>query len=99
MSILRKFKRKKQIKEKNIKRKAAEKKLQEQATMFDKLPEGCSICKTPFDKQNREHAMTWRVFINNKEKRVSLFCPNCYQEAEEKNEKRDSNTGQTQTKN
>ena len=69
----RKLKRKKQ--------KAAEKELQEKLSMFDKLPNECSACVEPFDRQNREMVATWNVVVREKENIVRLYCPDCWSKA------------------
>ena len=52
-------------------------KLAEKIFQFDKLPEECLACLTPFDKDSKEMAMTWNVVIRDEET-VRLYCPACW---------------------
>ena len=61
----------------------AEDKLVHQVSMFGLRPDACSTCSAPFDKNSREMAMTWRVVVNEKEKRVTLICPDCQENIDE----------------
>ena len=49
--------------------------------MFDKLAEECAACQAPFDKKSKEHAMTWKVVVREKEEIVRLYCPECWDKA------------------
>ena len=62
-------------------KKAAEKKMQNQLTMFDKLEDHCAACEKPFDKNSKEHASTWNVVVREKEDVVRLYCPECWDRA------------------
>jgi hypothetical protein len=42
------------------------------------LPNECLTCKKPYDKKSKEMAMTWFVEVYNEQKRVDLYCPDCY---------------------
>lgn len=55
-------------------------KLNRQMNMFDRLPEACSACQTPFPKTREAHT-TWRVMVWNAQQKVRLFCPVCQQKA------------------
>ena len=61
---------------------AHEEHLSKQMSMFDRLPDKCSACKTPFPKTREAH-MTWRVTVRNEEQQVRLFCPACQRKARE----------------
>jgi len=63
------------------KKKIAEKDLQEKLLMFDRIPDECSACTEPFDKQDKEMVSTWNVVIRKKEKIVRLYCPECWGKA------------------
>lgn len=41
------------------------------------LPEQCSVCQEPYDKNNIEMARTWFVDVYNSQKLVVLTCPEC----------------------
>jgi uncharacterized protein with PIN domain len=40
----------------------------------------CLTCKKPYDKTNKEMVRTWFVEVFSKQKKVDLFCPECYKE-------------------
>lgn len=61
--------------------KRAEKKIAEQLSMFDSLGDECAACREPFDKKSKEHVATWNVVVREKEKIVRLYCPECWQKA------------------
>jgi len=62
-------------------KKATEKKMQKQLTMFDKLEDHCAACEKSFDKKSKEHASTWNVVVREKEDVVRLYCPECWDKA------------------
>jgi len=59
------------------KKHAIEKELAEKISLFGALPDACSACETPYDKRNKEMAMSWSVVVRHKEEIVRLFCPGC----------------------
>jgi uncharacterized protein with PIN domain len=56
-------------------------------SMFGLRPDNCSVCNAAFDKKSKEMAMTWRVVVNEEQKRVTLICPDCQQKIDEGLEK------------
>tara|TARA_R100000234_G_scaffold89620_1_gene57873 strand:- start:948 stop:1202 length:255 start_codon:yes stop_codon:yes gene_type:complete len=66
-----KIKRKKYLKE----RKNSEKELTDTINNIF-LPDECSNCKEPFDKNSKQMAMTWKVIAN--PERKHLICPKCW---------------------
>ena len=62
--------------------KKAEKAMAKRLMMFDMLDDECAACLTPFDKQSKEHAMTWNVVVREQEKVVRLYCPECWDKAQ-----------------
>ena len=58
-----------------------EKVMKKQLMMFDKIGIECAMCKKPFDKKSKEDAMTWRVVVREKEEKVRLYCPECWDKA------------------
>ena len=70
-NLKRKIKRKEYIKERKISEKELAKKLK---GIF--LPDQCSNCEKPFDKNGKEMAMTWKVIA--KDDRKHLICPTCW---------------------
>jgi len=63
------------------KNKKAEKQMAKKLMMFDMLKDNCAACEKPFDKKSKEHAMTWKVIVREKEKVVRLYCPECWEKA------------------
>ena len=63
------------------KAKKAEKEMKQQMHMFGKLGEECTSCQTPFDKKSKEHAVTLNVVVREKEEKVNLYCPECWDKA------------------
>ena len=55
----------------------SEKELAEKISLFGALPDACSACQAPYDKRNKEMAMSWTVLVKHKEEIVRLFCPEC----------------------
>lgn len=49
--------------------------------LFDKIPNNCLACNAPYDKMNKEQAMSWRVAVREKEEKVNLYCPDCWETA------------------
>ena len=76
-SLKRKISRSKAKREK----KEFEKIMKKQLMMFDKLESECAACKAPYDKKSKEDAMTWRVVVREKEEVVRLYCPECWDKA------------------
>ena len=64
-------------------RKKAEKKMAKRLMMFDMLDDECAACTKPFDKNSKEHAMTWNVVVREQEKVVRLYCPDCWDKAQQ----------------
>lgn len=65
-----------QKKEKQLKKEVAQK-----MNMFSRLPEACLSCLSPFDKTNGEMVKTWTVVVKEAQKKVNLYCPDCWQTA------------------
>ena len=61
------------------KKKRAEKEMKQKVGMFEKLPDACDACNKDFDKKNKEMVMTWSVIV--KEDTVRLYCPECWDRA------------------
>jgi|TARA_R110002096_G_scaffold405376_1_gene603428 hypothetical protein len=55
--------------------------IEEQVALFNKLPDECLTCLKPYDRNNKEMAMTWSVVIHGEEEVVRLYCPDCWQKA------------------
>ena len=59
----------------------AQEKMATQVAQFGKLPQACDACQKEFDKKNKEMAMTWSVVVREKENKVNLYCPQCWNDA------------------
>ena len=66
---------------KRAKKKQAEKDVQVKIGLFDKLPDHCLTCFAPYDKMNKEQVKTWYVVVREKEGKVHLYCPDCWNKA------------------
>ena len=69
--------RQRMIKKVGKKGQAAEQKL----GLFDKIPKHCLTCNKDFDKKNKEMVMSWNVVVREKEGKVRLYCPTCWDKA------------------
>ena len=63
------------------KAKKAKKAMAEKVALFDKLGTECLTCQKPFDKTNKEQVLSWSVVVRNKENKVNLYCPECWNNA------------------
>ncbi len=63
--------------------KQADNDLAQKVNMFDHIPDECTACEKPFDKLNREMVMSWNVIVREQEKKVNLYCPPCWDKANE----------------
>ena len=61
------------------KEKAAKKELQKKVGLFSKLADHCLVCQKGFDKKDKEMVMNWSVVV--KEEIVRLYCPECWERA------------------
>ena len=50
----------------------------EKVALFGKLGDECLVCAKPFDKKDREMVMSWSVVVREKEEKVNLYCPDCW---------------------
>ena len=60
--------------------------ISEKLTMFEGLPDECLACMKPFDKKDRQMAMTWNVVVRDKNT-IRLYCRECWTMATEAVEK------------
>jgi hypothetical protein len=49
--------------------------------LFNKMPDHCLTCLAPFDKKDKEMVKNWYVVVREKEEKVNLYCPACWQTA------------------
>ena len=68
---------------KNKSHKQTQRDLKQKMNMFDRIPENCLTCLEPFDKMNKEQVQSWFVVVKNEEKKVRLYCPDCWQKAKD----------------
>lgn len=70
----------KKFKRNNQKRikKNVEKDMQDKMMMFDKLGDECLACKKEFDRKDRAMVESWNVVVRQEEKKVNLYCPECW---------------------
>ena len=50
----------------------------EKVALFGKLGDECLVCNKPFDKKDKEMVMSWNVVVREKEEKVNLYCPDCW---------------------
>jgi len=65
------------------KQKEANKDMQEKLSLMGQVPDSCNMCDKPFDRQDKEQVSSWFVAVREKEKKVNLYCPSCWSEAQE----------------
>ena len=54
----------------------------EKVALFGKLEDKCLVCAKPFDKKDKEMVMSWNVVVREKEGKVNLYCPTCWERAQ-----------------
>jgi hypothetical protein len=57
--------------------------LEEKVALFGKLGDECLTCQKPFDKKDKDMVMSWHVVVREKEEKVNLYCPECWDKAME----------------
>lgn len=78
MTVARKIKRSRKTIDKKI-----EKKLQNKLMLFDRLPDACLTCEKEFDNKDRDMVQSWNVVVREEEEVVRLYCPDCWQKAQQ----------------
>jgi len=71
----------KPIKDKTKSHKDKQKDLKQKLNMFDRLPDCCLTCNSPFDRKNREQVQSWFVVVKKEAEKVHLYCPVCWDKA------------------
>jgi len=64
------------------KQKKVKKDIEEKMFMFDKLGNKCLACDRAFDKKDKEQVQSWSVVVREKENKVNLYCPECWNKAQ-----------------
>jgi len=67
----------------NKAKKKADKDLAAKVALFGKLPDKCLTCEAPFDKLDREQVMSWNVVVRRETEKVNLYCPECWDNAQQ----------------
>ena len=62
-------------------KKEAENALAATLNKFDRLNDKCLICEEKFDKTNKDMVKAWYVVVREKENKVNLYCPSCWESA------------------
>jgi|TARA_E500000305_G_C3866584_1_gene163126 hypothetical protein len=57
--------------------------IEEKVALFDKLPDECMTCQLSFDKKDKEQVSTWNVVVREDEGVVRLYCPDCWDKAQD----------------
>ena len=70
------------IKIKNKNKEGPERELSRKIGLFDRIPDRCLTCNMNFDKRDKEMVMTWYVVVREREGKVNLYCPECWDKAE-----------------
>tara|TARA_Y100000310_G_scaffold302866_1_gene340662 strand:- start:555 stop:842 length:288 start_codon:yes stop_codon:yes gene_type:complete len=65
------------------KKKSLEKDMVQKVALFGQIPEHCLVCEKDFDKKNKEMVQSWYVIVREEEKKVNLYCPECWDRANE----------------
>jgi len=65
----------------NKAKKASEKELATKVALFGKISNNGFTCEKPCYKRNREQVMTCNVVVRQKEEKVNLYCPDCWEKA------------------
>lgn len=71
----------KPIKQNTKSNKDKQKDLKQKLNMFDRLPDHCLTCNSPFDRKNKEQVQSWFVVVKNAEQSVKIYCPECWNKA------------------
>ena len=61
-----------------LSKKEQTKDISEKLFQFDQLPDECSACTKPYDKKDKQMAMTWNVVVKENPSVVRLYCPDCW---------------------
>ena len=74
----------KQRRERDRKLKKAKKQspdMEKKLGLFEKIPKNCLTCGKKFDRLNKEMVMSWSVVVREKQEKVRLYCPTCWDKA------------------
>ena len=57
--------------------------MESKVALFGKMPDECLTCEKPFDKTNKDMVMSWNVVMREQNEIVRLYCPECWNKAQE----------------
>ena len=66
---------------KRNKEKEAQKEIKQKINMFSRMDDECLACTTAFDKTDRAQVESWYVVVKEEQKKVNLYCPDCWGKA------------------
>lgn len=87
------------IKQRSLKKNKKLNELDTKMGLFELIPEDCILCHAAFDKKDKEMVSTWRVSVREKEKTVKVYCPPCWEKAQNLLDQLGINTDENQQKN
>ena len=64
------------------KKKLAEQELAKKTELMGSLSDRCLTCEKLFDKKDKEQVQSWSVVVREKENKVNLYCPECWNKAQ-----------------
>jgi hypothetical protein len=63
------------------KKRQVERDLKEKVNMFSHLGDYCLVCEKAFDKKDKDMVQSWYVVVKEEQKKVNLYCPECWNKA------------------
>ena len=57
--------------------------LEKKLLMLDELKDKCRACEKSFDKTDENMISEWTVVVRESEKKVHLYCPSCWEKAQD----------------
>tara|TARA_R110000824_G_scaffold57546_5_gene156436 strand:+ start:2523 stop:2798 length:276 start_codon:yes stop_codon:yes gene_type:complete len=63
------------------KKRQVERDLKEKVNMFSHLGDYCLVCEKTFDKKDKDMVQSWYVVVKEEQKKVNLYCPECWNKA------------------
>ena len=68
-------------KQEKKRKREAQRDLAQKTALFGHLGDECLICNESFDKTDKEMVKSWYVIVREKEEKVNLYCPPCWNSA------------------
>ena len=66
---------------KKEKKRQVERDLKEKINIFSHLGDYCLVCEKSFDKKDKDMVQSWYVVVKEEQKKVNLYCPECWNRA------------------